>query len=139
MSPAVEKWAILASKVLSFGNIRSMRSVKNWRRFVKMMANRHHAYELRTVTHMIEQIEDKNAKVETMHQIGKWLRLVNGIRAKNRQELKVRHMEVCGRWSKLARKLLVYQAKLSSLNAIGKWGYLTEVLLKKSVSMKYFS
>lgn len=34
--------------------------------------------------------------------------------------------------------MLRYQANLSRLNAIGKWGYLTEVLLKKSVSMKYF-
>ena len=87
---------------------------------------------------MIEQLEDKNTKVEGMEQIGKWRILINGMKSQSREGVKMRHLMICGKWSKLARAILRHKANLGRLNAIGKWGYLTEVLLKKSVSMKYF-
>ena len=105
---------------------------------VRGAANYHKAYELSTVTHMVEQLESKNTKIESMEQIGKWRILINGIKSRSREGVKLRHLMICGKWSKLARRMLRHQANLSRLNAIGKWGYLTEVLLKKSVSMRYF-
>ena len=49
----------------------------------------------------------------------------------------MKRLQVLGRWRRLINKSLEKYRKVNSLTVIGKWGYLAEMLLKRSLNQKY--
>lgn len=53
------------------------------------------------------------------------------------KSVKLRRLQVIGKWGRLINKSLAKYRKVNSLTVIGKWGYLSEILLKRSLNNKY--
>lgn len=64
--------------------------------------------------------------------IGRWVTLINGIHYKHAKRTKHISLVMCGRWSRLARKIVAKDNKLRSLNVNGRWRWLAGRLLNKA-------
>ena len=80
------------------------------------------------VQEVIGRLRATGEKGRQLRVLGNWNKLIKGIKA----GMKTRSLYLCGKWYQLAKKLLgKNENKMTGLNAVGRWGYLAEVLLKR--------
>lgn len=88
--------------------------------------------ELKTIADMdvqgvISRLRASGEKARTIKAIGNWNKLIKGVQAGQ----KTRSLYLCGKWYQFAKKLLAQTSKTQQLNAVGRWGYLVEIMLKR--------
>ena len=81
---------------------------------------------------VIGRLKASGEKTRTIKALGNWNKLIKGIQAGTNTGGKARSLYLCGKWFQLAKKLLKNsESKTQKLNAIGRWGYLVEIMLKR--------
>jgi hypothetical protein len=79
-----------------------------------------------------KQLVGGPSKQERLGIIGRWSRLINGLKHKYRKGTKHASLLNYGRWARLARKIIIKDNKLRSLNVNGRWRLLASKLLNKA-------
>jgi hypothetical protein len=82
---------------------------------------------------VIGRLKASGEKTRTIKALGNWNKLIKGIQGGTNTGGKARSLYLCGKWFQLAKKLLNNSggSKTQKLNAIGRWGYLVEIMLKR--------
>jgi len=84
------------------------------------------------VKEVIGRLRTSGEKGRQLRVLGNWNKLIKGIKA----GMKTRSLQLCGKWLRFAKALLRKNEPTAQLNAIGRWGYLVEVLLKRQPIFK---
>jgi hypothetical protein len=104
-----------------------------WVRLIKGLINRGHLNSTASIYTMSRKaMMGGPSKTEKLSIIGRWSRLINGIKNKQRKRSKHTSLLLCGRWARMARKIVAKDNKLRSLDVNGRWRILASKLLNKS-------
>ena len=114
----IERWSRLLKKAEKGGHIQLRNRFKQ---LSGTMVNNHKLL-VQAKWYRLTKALLKNSKEQQLTTLGRWRKLINGIRAHSEiYDRRTHHLRICAKWRKMATILVSKQGKERSMEVLGRW------------------